>query len=179
MTIKERIDNEQSNLTRIFLYYDKGLFFNLVERSAYAFHTQVKPFKVNVKKLKGLAEPYISMGFPVSKRDDYLKGLSYVDDGMGCITALLNEPIDENDYQAWKAHIVQQYLSEQKTGENKDEEETHHDNMVHEPAKTEYENTSVMRQYLMEIKMLNIAGMTPMETIMFLHELQQKIKNVL
>lgn len=156
MTFKERIDNEKNNLERMFLYYDRGLFFSLVERSAYAFHTRIKPFKANIKSLKGLHEPYVTLGFPVNKKDEYLNGLSYEDDGQGCITVKLDEPIDENAFQAWKKHIMEQNLTVHK---NED-------------------NNSLLRQCLLEVQTLNIAAMTPMDAIMFLNSLQVKLKNV-
>ena len=180
MTFKERIDREKDNLTRMFLYYDRGLFFNLVERSAYAFHTRIKPFKVHVKTLKGLDAPYVTLGFPVNKKDVYLKALSYDDDGIGCITACLEEPVDENAYQAWKKHIIEQDLYEKRMAQptftavldkaNEDFSST--------STQEENENLSLVRQCLSEVQSLNIATMTPMETMMFLNGLQIKLKNV-
>ena len=87
MTFKERIDNEKDNLTKIVLYNDRGLFFNLVERSAYAFVTRIKPFKVHVKTLKGLDMPYVYIGVPVEKQNKYLEGLTVTKDDQGNVTA--------------------------------------------------------------------------------------------
>ena len=89
MTFKERLDKERDNHAKIILFNDGGLFFNLVERSAYAFHTRIKPFKVHVKTLKGLDEPFVSIGVPVEKIDEYLQGLTIEADGPGNISAHL------------------------------------------------------------------------------------------
>ena len=177
MTFKERISKEKDNLTKIFLYYDRGLFFNLVERSAYAFHTRVKQFKVHVKSLKGVDEPYVALGFPVNTKNTYLKGLSFEDDGKGCITVNLDEPINENAYQTWKKHIIEQHLYQKgmKLPTNPILQNLYDDGLTtHEDENSD----SMVRQCLSEVQALNIAAMTPMEAMMFLNSLQVKLKNV-
>jgi len=177
MTFKERIDNEKDNLTKIVLYNDRGLFFNLVERSAYAFCTRIKPFKVHVKTLKGLKEPFVSIGVPVEKKDEYLQGLVVTTDDSGNVTALLKEPIDENAFQAWKKHII-----EQKKIENT--AKIQQDSLSAESVPVEAHEIRndcidpVIRQCLQELKALNIASMTPMEAMIYLNSVQQKLKDV-
>lgn len=177
MTFKERIDREKGNLTKIILYNDRGLFFNLVERSAYAFCTRIKSFKVHVKTLKGLDEPFVSIGVPVEKKDEYLQGLTVTTDDSGNITALLGEPIDENAFQAWKKHII-----EQKEMQNaaKMQQDVFPADSVHEDA-PEIRNSGIdltIRQCIQEIKALNIASMTPMEAMICLNSVQQRLKDV-
>ena len=177
MTFKERIDNEKDNLTKIVLYNDRGLFFNLVERSAYAFCTRIKSFKVHVKTLKGLDDPFVSIGVPVDKKDEYLQGLIVTTDDSGNVTALLKDPIDENAFQAWKKHIIEQKGKEIAT---KMQQDIFPVDSVHEDA-PEIQNDGinpVLRQCLQEIKTLNIASMTPMEAMLFLNGVQQRLKGV-
>lgn len=177
MTFKERIYKEKGNLTKMFLYYDKGLFFNLVEHSAYAFHTRIKPFKVHVKTLKGLDAPYVTLGFPVSKKDDYLKNLSINDDGQGCITVSLEEPINENAFQAWKKHVIEKDMHEK--GLTQQPPVIIHDVACEDMAdKKDDENRLLVNQYFLEVQSLNLAAMTPMEAMLFLNNLQIKLKNV-
>lgn len=177
MTFKERINNEKENLTKIVLYNDKGLFFNLVERSAYSFCTRIKSFKVHVKTLKGLDMPYVSIGVPVEKVDEYLNGLTITKDDQGNVTALLAEPIDENAFQAWKKHVI-----EQKENENaaKTAQKTVQSDELHkeESDTPQCGDDIVIRQCLHDIKTLNIASMTPMEAMLYLNTLQQKLKTV-
>lgn len=176
MTFKERINNEKDNLTKIVLYNDKGLFFNLVERSAYSFCTRIKSFKVHVKTLKGLDMPYVSIGVPVEKVDEYLNGLTVTKDDQGNVTALLAEPIDENAFQAWKKHIIEQKEIE-RTNETIPVLDVHSNSQKETPCKQD-ENTSLVRNCFMEVKTLNLASMTPMEAMLFLNELQIKLKNI-
>ncbi len=176
MTYKERINLEKDNLTTIILHSDGGLFYNLYERSAYAFNTRIKPFKVHVKTLKALSSPYISVGVPTSKVNDYLNGLELSKDNPEYLVAKLKEPIDENAFQAWKRHFI-----EQKEIEKKNETipvlDIHRNSQKETPCKQD-ENTSLVRNCFMEVKTLNLASMTPMEAMLFLNELQMKLKNI-
>lgn len=171
MTFKERIDNEKNNLTKIVLYNDRGLFFNLVERSAYAFCTRIKSFKVHVKTLKGLNDPFVSIGVPVEKKDEYLQGLTVTTDDRGNVTALLAEPIDENAFQAWKKHIIEQKGKEYAAKMQQDVLSA--DSVIRNNG-----IDPVIRQCLQEIKTLNIASMTPMEAMIYLNSVQQELKDV-
>lgn len=175
MTFKERINNEKDNLTKIVLYNDRGLFFSALERSAYAFHTRIKPFKVHVKTLKGLNIPYVYLGVPVEKQDKYLEGLTVTKDDQGNVTAQLNEPIDENAFQAWKQHIIE----ETRTVKANDKEVVLTATTVQEPiGESMTDDIVFIRQYFQEVKSLNIASMTPMEAMIYLNNLQQKLKDV-
>ena len=168
MTIKERILNEKDNLNRIILYNDRGLFFNLVERSAYAFNTRIRPFKVHVKTLKSLDNPYVCIGIPVQKIKDYLDGLDVSKDDNGNITAILPQSIDENAFQAWKKHIVESKYKEELSALS------HQETAVMESMT----DNEVARQCLLELKSLNIASMTPMDTMLYLNSIQQKLKDI-
>ena len=173
MTFKERIDNEKDNLTKVVLYNDRGLFFSAIERSAYAFHTRIKPFKVHVKTLKGLDVPYVYLGVPVEKQDKYLEGLTVTKDEQGNVTAQLKEPIDENIFQAWKQHIIE----ETKAVKSTDKAAVLTPSVVQEPmGESMTDNIVFIRQYFQEVKSLNIASMTPMETMIYLNSVQQRLK---
>ena len=175
MTFKERIDNEKDNLTKIVLYNDRGLFFSVVERSAYAFHTRIKPFKVHVKTLKGLDMPYVYIGVPVEKQDKYLEGLTISKDDQGNVTAQLKEPIDEKAFQAWKQNIIE----ESKVVKTNDNVMVSTPFVAQEPLEESMTDDVVfIRQYFQEVKSLNIASMTPMEAMLYLNNLQQKLKDL-
>lgn len=174
MTFKERIYREKDNHTKIILYSDRGLFFNMVERSAYAFYTRIKPFKVHVKTLKGIEEPYVTLGVPVSKKDEYFQGLAVEEDGQGCTIAHLTEPIDEAAYLSWKKELIEQY---NQAKENEKLDDTLFPSVACEEIAIPSDET-LIRQCLLEVQSLNIASITPMETMLFLNQLQQKLKNV-
>ena len=176
MTYKERLDREKGNLTKIVLYNDRGLFFNLVERSAYAFHTRIKPFKVNIKTVKGLDKPFVSIGVPVKHADGYLQGMTIEKDEQGNLTAHLPEPIVEQAFLAWKEHVISQ---NKQTTPDAEEDATLFPTVVCERQPNEYtEDEKIIKECVRELKQLNIASMTPMEAMFYLNSLQQKLKAV-
>lgn len=172
MTFKERLNREKDNHSAIILFNDRGLFYNVLERSAYAFHTRIRPFKVHIKTLKGLDDPFVSIGVPVDQIDTYLKSLNFTTDGQGNVTAQLDKAIDEKDFQEWKKHILDNYNEKKEKAENTFILEE----QIEDTDKQE-ENI-ILRQCFQEVKTLNIASMTPMEAMLYLNSLQQKLKNV-
>lgn len=55
--------------------FREGNFYKAYERSAYLLCTFVHPFKVNVRSLKGLDEPLVSIGFPLSSYEKFCSGM--------------------------------------------------------------------------------------------------------
>jgi hypothetical protein len=131
---------------------------------------------VHVKTLKALPSPYISIGVPTSKVDEYLKGLELSKDNPEYLVATLKEPIDENAFQAWKKHFIEQKEIE-KTSETIPVLDDHRDSQTETPTKKD-ENITFVRTCFQDVKMLNLASMTPMEAMLFLNELQMKLKNI-
>lgn len=172
MSFKERLNREKDNHSAIILFYDRGLFYNVLERSAYAFHTRIRPFKVHVKTLKGLDSPFVSIGVPVAQINTYLKFLNFTTDDQGNVTAQLDNAIDEKDFQEWKNHIIDNY--------NEKKEKTEKTFILEEQIEDTYkqEENIILRQCFQKVKTLNIASMTPMEAILYLDNLQHKLKNV-
>lgn len=172
MTFKERLNREKDNHSAIILFNDRGLFYNVLERSAYAFNTRIKPFKVHVKTLKGLDDPFVSIGVPVAQKDTYLKFLNFTTDDQGNVTAQLDKAIDEKDFQEWKKHILDNY--------NEKEEKAEKTFILEEQIEDtdKQKENIILRQCFQEVKTLNIASMTPMEAMLYLNSLQQKLKNV-
>lgn len=162
MTIRERLEKEKDNLTKIILFYDRGLFYNCVEKSAYAFHTQIKPFKIHVKTLKGYEEPYISLGVPADKINSYLQGYEFEKDENDNIIARLKKPIDKNVFLLWKQNMIAKHGDVKKNKE----------------ISNQKEDEIIISQCLHEIRTLNIASMTPMEAMNVLNNLHQRIKNI-
>lgn len=172
MTFIERLNREKDNHSAIILFYDRGLFYNVLERSAYAFHTRIRPFKVHVKTLKGLDGPFVSIGVPVAQINTYLKFLNFTTDDQGNVTAQLDNAIDEKDFQKWKKHILYNY--------NEKKEKVEKTFILEEQIENtdKQEENIILRQCFQEVKTLNVASMTPMEAMLYLNNLQQKLKNV-
>lgn len=65
---------EEGNTGRMYIHLDGGLFHKLYERSAFAFCTRIRSFKVNVKTIQGLDAPFVSIGVPVNRKEEYRQG---------------------------------------------------------------------------------------------------------
>lgn len=172
MSYKERLALEENNTNQIFLFNDGPLFYALLERSAYVFHTRIKPFKVQVKTLKSVDHPFVSIGVPADKVNNYLEGMTVEKDDHGIICAKLDEPINEMAFKAWKNHIL-----EQKQLTQANEKYIPDINNIFIPNNA-YSDIAVAMDCLKEIQTLNIASMTPMETMLYLNNLQEKLKKI-
>ncbi len=169
MTYKERVELEKDNLNSIILHIDGGLFFKLYEHSAYAFCTRIKPYKVRVETTKTLLRPFLSVGVPVSKAVEKLSGYEISQDNPHYWVAKLQEPVDENIFQAWREHILKQ----NSVGEGVPSTED-----VPQKYKEKDKKASILQRCFNEVKTLDLASMTPLEALLFLNSLQKKIKSL-
>lgn len=181
MTYKERIERENGNTDCVYAYSDGGLFYNFYDRSAYVLHTKVRQFKTHVKTLKGLPEPYIKLGFPVSKKEEYLAPLGEVSEPSDdhSLTVRLKEPIDLEGYKKWRNIILLEDMRERNKTSVHDERTVPSTDGIHIPEeKTEEPSqNNTLKDFADEVLSLNIATMTPMEALLFLNGLQQRLRD--
>lgn len=79
MSIKEIVEAEKSNTSKIYLYRE-GLFFRAYEVSAFALCSFVHPFKVIKRQLKVLnGDEVVYVGFPASSEEKYLSGRNIIE----------------------------------------------------------------------------------------------------
>ena len=82
MTKLEICAIEDANPGQVNLYRE-GSFYKAYQKSAWLLCTQVHPFKVSVRSLKGLDGPLLSVGFPISSLDKFAAGLVVGDNPHG------------------------------------------------------------------------------------------------
>ena len=101
MTQKEIIEREEGNTSYIWLYLE-GTFWKAYERSAFAFHTRVKEFRILRKEPKTLGRDILYLGFPQTafERNTAALLLKPIDEKTFCATLPL--PIEENEFLAWR-----------------------------------------------------------------------------
>jgi len=101
MTQQEIITKEESNFNSIWLYLE-GSFYKAYERSAFAFCTRVKDYKILRKESKTLGRDILYVGFPMSAKDRTLSGcmVNVIDEKT--LQIVVSRPIDENDFQKWR-----------------------------------------------------------------------------
>lgn len=195
MTIRERIERERNNTEYMYLYSDGGLFGYLYDRSAYVFYTRFKSFKVHVRKLKDMDAPYLYLGFPIAEKDKYIPCSDFVREELKkgyAFKLKLDFPIGITNYERWKNDIISKNMSACNSSkmENLPTKDTNNKqrksknglcrelvNKLENRGKVFIENGNI-EKLISEILSLNIANMTPMETMRYLNDLQKELKRL-
>lgn len=101
MTQKEIIEFEEANTAVIRLYLE-GSFYKAYERSAFAFCTRIKDYKVLRKESKSLGRDILYVGFPMSAADKTLGNAMTRKVSDVIMDVVLSYPIDVNEYLQWR-----------------------------------------------------------------------------
>ena len=101
MTQKEIIEFEEANTGLIRLYLE-GTFYKAYERSAFAFCTRIKDYKVLRKESKTLGRDILYVGFPMSAADKTLGNAMTRKVSDVIMDVVLSYPIDVNEYLQWR-----------------------------------------------------------------------------
>lgn len=195
MTVAQRIQQDNDDVGTLTAFNDGGLFTTVYEKSAYVFHTRISKFKVMVRRVKALREPYLTLGFHTSQKTSLLSKVGTILSDGDCPTVKLFEPVDMDDYRQWRKEML--YLAGQKgsPGPAKDGETKTGTALQQQPAqqkertaqfqKDTTQHYGELRQEVSEaamycvrkIRSMNIASMTPMEAISSLNEMQKVINS--
>lgn len=160
MSIKEIVEAEKSNTSKIYLYRE-GLFFRAYEVSAFALCSFVHPFKVIKRQLKVLnGEEVVYVGFPASSEEKYLSGRNIIESDDAHKVIGLVEPIDLNAFAEWKQGVE---LKESAPASCSLPEVMGHS-----------EGNGVLEK----LRVFNLANSTPMQCMMFIAQLQEILKGL-
>ena len=111
MDIIEKLKAEESNLSTITIYEDKGIFAHAYERSAFALTLDVKTFEPNDAHNGTLKMKYISVGIPKASLKQYLAKYKYSTDkpeeDLTVYVVRLDKPLfTEEEFQKWKELVI-------------------------------------------------------------------------
>ena len=101
LTQKEIIEFEESNGGVIRLYLE-GTFWKAYERSAFAFCTRVKDYKVLRKESKSLGRDILYVGFPTAAAEATLSECMTKQVDERTMDVVLSYPINEKDFLVWR-----------------------------------------------------------------------------
>ena len=103
MTAKGIMELEKENVNTIFLLRE-GIFWKAYEKSAYAFHHQIQPYKLTKKHVPFINGELVSLGFPTGATDNILSGCKVLlsEDYKMIIES---ETIDIAAFEAWKTQL--------------------------------------------------------------------------
>ena len=104
MTTEEKLSIENDNTDRI-ICLREGMFWKLYERSAFLFSKQVKALKPTRKYFKGSGEQVVSIGFPDTSLDSFLKGYDRILDLPDRVEVKSRVPVNLEEFQQWKEGV--------------------------------------------------------------------------
>lgn len=181
MNCKLIVEQESQNTSEIRLYRE-GLFWKAYERSAYAFYTRVKPFKLTKRYVKLLSDELVSLGFPASQLTVLFPAdrISLQTDEQVCIRT---EPIDVDAFPAWKAGIALMPAGNGKKTEQAAKQDMPPACRIQAappvcavtPFLPDVDETAA-KQVVLKLMDYNLADSTPMETMQFVSELKMLLK---
>lgn len=186
---KERVEREKYNEDCIYAYPDGGVFYHLYERSAFLFVSKLKEYHVSVRKVKGLPEPFVYIGFPIKQGDNFFRKYRIEKDMDGRVLVVkVNENIDYYEFRKWKNKVILEDLRARNGGENGgdggDDGGENGDDMPERKAVIPASDASerhessdnVALPVIREFVSLNIAEMTPMAALNTLNDFQKKFR---
>ena len=143
-TINHIISIEDTNIQKIY-FYREGIFYKAYERSAYAFVTHCRDFKVKRRYYKAVNCEVVSIGFPSACLGKYFPKdkVQEIQEG---VEIELDNMLDVESYEEWKSTIS-------------------HDNSKMNGNLSDAEVAMKIKNFPIEVK-------TPLDCMLFLSELK-------
>lgn len=154
-SINEILASEAKTNHSVRLFREGSLFFRAYERSAYLFVHHVRMYEIHHKYFKVCNNDVVWLGFPQKSLPSL--GCQYVENADGTVTIPVEAEIDEQQFQQWKSEQV----SHQKLP------------VMDVPFTTKTDKDEA--EVLQRLRTFNLAGSTPMETMLFVSELQRML----
>ena len=154
-SINEILASEAKTNHSVRLFREGSLFFRAYERSAYLFVHHVRMYEIHHKYFKVCNNDVVWLGFPQKSLPSL--GCQYVENADGTVSIPVEVEIDEQQFQQWKS----EQISHQKLP------------VMDVPftTKTDKDDAEVLQR----LRTFNLAGSTPMETMLFVSELQRML----
>ncbi len=154
-SINEILASEAKTNHSVRLFREGSLFFRAYERSAYLFVHHVRMYEIHHKYFKVCNNDVVWLGFPQKSLPSL--GCQYVENADGTVSIPVEVEIDEQQFQQWKS----EQISHQKLP------------VMDVPFTTKTDKDEA--EVLQRLRTFNLAGSTPMETMLFVSELQRML----
>ena len=154
-SINEILASEAKTNHSVRLFREGSLFFRAYERSAYLFVHHVRMYEIHHKYFKVCNNDVVWLGFPQKSLPSL--GCQYVENADGTVSLPVEVEIDEQQFQQWKS----EQISHQKLP------------VMDVPFTTKTDKDEA--EVLQRLRTFNLAGSTPMETMLFVSELQRML----
>ncbi|MBQ3361208.1 MAG: hypothetical protein IJG46_03625 [Prevotella sp.] len=154
-SINEILASEAKTNHSVRLFREGSLFFRAYERSAYLFVHHVRMYEIHHKYFKVCNNDVVWLGFPQKSLPSL--GCQYVENADGTVSIPVEVEIDEQQFLQWKS----EQISHQKLP------------VMDVPFTTKTDKDEA--EVLQRLRTFNLAGSTPMETMLFVSELQRML----
>lgn len=113
---KEILCNEEQKAWNEMLFYKEGVFYVAYEKSAWLFCRKIHSFRATRKFIKSVGQDVVSIGCPEKSllRLTETTCLRNDKDGIVSFTVIMDEPLDESDFEEWKSATLYIHESEKK-----------------------------------------------------------------
>ena len=165
-SIKEILTSEAKTDHSIRLYPEGSLFYKAYERSAYLFVHHVRMNDVHHKYYKGCN--YEAVWVSIQQVSLPSLGCQYIENADGTVTIPVEAEIDEQQFQQWKS----EQISHQKLPGMDVPFTMRPTPPPSSPPATQAADKDEA-EVLQRLRQYNLAGSTPMETMLFVSELQR------
>lgn len=163
-SINEILTSEAKTDHSIRLFREGPLFFRAYERSAYLFVNHVRMYEIHHKYFKVCNSDVVWLGFPQKSLPSL--GCQYIENADGTVSIPVEAEIDEQQFLQWKA----KQASLKNTADMASPLPTVSSPLPLQPLTNENETEALHR-----LRAYNLAGSTPMETMLFVSELQRML----
>lgn len=190
MTVKEKVERERDNTDKILLYTDGGKFTRAYERSAFAFTKKVHKFEVLSALNKELNEVVVYIGFPTETLGSRVKNYTteVISGKESMFTVELDEPIDLQEFENWKIQMIEESekrkkLKAEEAAKKKDEKERNKTKDGKDAAADttqrvpEAVTPATSGEVIQEILSVNLLKFSPIDALVFLGDIQAKLRN--
>ncbi|WP_288208219.1 hypothetical protein [uncultured Parabacteroides sp.] len=162
MDLRQKLALETADSKNIYLYRE-GLFWKAYERSAIKFIQTITAYQVNTRFCKVVNMEVISLGFPDAVLPKILENREYekIDEKRLAIHSVL---LGDEKFMAAKSQYISKMMSDLK------KETAQESGLV--PKEPD-----VGAQVLERLRLYNIAGVTPIDCMIFLSSLKKQLEN--
>ena len=160
--ITDKLKAEERNERTVRLW-PEGYGYKAYERSAYLFVTQVRNYQVCRRYVDAAGQDVVSIKFPKLVTDSLGLSLRHEDDGS--LSFRMDNALDEQHYLQWRDRLPMMTLTKKRAVELK----------VQVQAAAKPGPPAIEHDVAERIRMFNLAGVTPLECMVFLSEIQQSL----
>lgn len=169
---------EKDNFDRIHLFRE-GLFLKAYQRSAFLFLNNIKEFRTIKKFFKAAGADVVMIGFPSKLLETIIvpEKIEQIDEWHSCIPC--DEPLRENEYQAWFNSIPLTPVQEKKRQKKDAPDLFEYSESLPQMSVRVFEPQGVgdtEKRVIRELQSFPLENSTPMECMNFVSKLKMELK---